>query len=1118
MNLSFQFLYFFLFSYIYSSFSNDVSTTDSNDVDIISSPNYEEINLIRPLNFYIPDKDINNGINKETKNLNRLVNLPFLIRSNDTSIDFGFQYDVSHFGKSLSNIFIVELSKGLINDDFVEIKRIYPENETNLEKRNRLKKMKTKKNEDDDSYTSPFLPEPYDTNEDKEFFNTAFYDNNYDLYDNEIISLTSTLFSSDQDSSSKHSKKSSPNNSIRTVISSITGLNPLTSYRLRIVPLTTNEFARASEILTFSTLNSPNNYWEGILTKRVDKLTKRGGYNDPNVLKYIFSSTNKTENSKIIGNNNENLFFSGYNNYYLPSGRRGHTSTLIDSTIFMFGGRSNGYSCAFSIKDTINLGINNSGRFIKTCSYLTNESNELWKFNLALYQWENVKYNGETNILVEDNDILNNNIDFNNSTDLNLPFEFYPGRREQHNAISYQNYLYIFGGKASIQFGEDSDSLPSKKYYNDLWRINMNRAKQINFFYNDNNNLLNQNILIDPNSAPITDYSTDYRVFSNKKNFIGHINPFAYEDKLNYFRESYFNFDNNIKNYFNTTNLSPRFSDKILNITVSVTFSHPCLSQVQINLRGPGPLNPSPNYYPNVQADSSSFLEIPLITRFSTGSGECVGGKFTILFNDNFQSNSLSYDYDKLNNINLNNKELIDDGEELNHYFLKFKPSASLNNFYDFSIFSNQWSIILSDNTNDILDGVFYNWNIKFNFNKKFESSTWELVHPGNTFTVTNSDMNLSYDNYDQIPNNIFSFSSVYPSKRYGAISILHEDSFYIYGGYNENNKNLNDLYRFSLTKNLWHELTPVGFDSYSFSPTSATGYSLSLTPWGLARFGGYSRYPHNINMLKKDSNLNFYSNDKRASYFFDSIIYILDPVTMRWQNITITSLKNEDNASNIKNFISTKKLFSVQPSVSVLGEQPPPRYLSSFVYVPKDAVKFHSPTSFINENIKSKLYNSNDLLEEIEKNKINQIQLESFLYNYNLFSTNLTSTNYNDLIQKNYLLNFNQTNFKSIIINSFFVYGGFNNQISSNNDGSSGGYLNDVWFFRAGALSSFRSIELQEEWKNRFCFWRKSKGQMTSDCKKEPEPNTILDTKYKCKFRELLMLAWCSGETQSFR
>lgn len=43
----------------------------------------------------------------------------------------------------------------------------------------------------------------------------------------------------------------------------------------------------------------------------------------------------------------------------IPSSRRGHSFQLIDNLVYMFGGRTDGYSCASVWRDTINLGTYN---------------------------------------------------------------------------------------------------------------------------------------------------------------------------------------------------------------------------------------------------------------------------------------------------------------------------------------------------------------------------------------------------------------------------------------------------------------------------------------------------------------------------------------------------------------------------------------------------------------------------------------------------------------------------------------------------------------------------------------------------------------------------------------
>ena len=52
-----------------------------------------------------------------------------------------------------------------------------------------------------------------------------------------------------------------------------------------------------------------------------------------------------------------------------PSGRKGHTLSSHGGKVYMFGGRSTGYSCAYSYMDILNLGSPQSGRDLAPCEF-----------------------------------------------------------------------------------------------------------------------------------------------------------------------------------------------------------------------------------------------------------------------------------------------------------------------------------------------------------------------------------------------------------------------------------------------------------------------------------------------------------------------------------------------------------------------------------------------------------------------------------------------------------------------------------------------------------------------------------------------------------------------------
>lgn len=175
------------------------------------------------------------------------------------------------------------------------------------------------------------------------------------------------------------------------------GLSPTTWYRIRVIPIFHSGPGFPSDPLTITTLRSPTNYWEPLLARRSSLLSFGRGFSDP-----VQDRPHLSPGVEIFENQVRDkelpLWFSDSPNRespVLPSGRRGHSMTLIDDNLFMFGGRTNGkslifivgictvfrsfvllsplfghrlgYSCASTIIDTLDLGNYDSGRTIYPC-------------------------------------------------------------------------------------------------------------------------------------------------------------------------------------------------------------------------------------------------------------------------------------------------------------------------------------------------------------------------------------------------------------------------------------------------------------------------------------------------------------------------------------------------------------------------------------------------------------------------------------------------------------------------------------------------------------------------------------------------------------------------------
>lgn len=213
------------------------------------------------------------------------------------------------------------------------------------------------------------------------------------------------------------------------------GLQPLTTYRFRIVPQFENGIAMASQPVVITTEPLATDYWEQIFPHRYSRDSIRRGYEDPVVdrpnIDYP-STTNKTGNPKSDPPTASTPM--------APSPRRGHSMTLIENHVLMFGGKTTGYSCASGYKDFLNMMTTEPLVDVYPCVASPNEVNELWTLDVDTFEWENIHTNTST---VE------------------------PAPREQHTASSICGDLFIFGGK-SFNYSLEGHG---EEVFGDFWRL-----------------------------------------------------------------------------------------------------------------------------------------------------------------------------------------------------------------------------------------------------------------------------------------------------------------------------------------------------------------------------------------------------------------------------------------------------------------------------------------------------------------------------------------------------------------------------------------------------------------------------------------------------------------------
>jgi len=412
----------------------------------------------------------------------------------------------------------------------------------------------------------------------------------------------------------------------------------------------------------------------------------------------------------------------------LPSSRRGHSMSLVDAYVYMFGGRTDGYTCAFTYKDNLNLGTPVDGRDVSPCATMTNEVNELWRFDIYDYHWVYVNV-------------------FPGSSGA-------PSPREQHSAGVLKGDVYIFGGKSRGNFPSTNDIL-----FSDFWRL-----------------------VIQPNIVISQSYTGRLPVQVAE----------GYRER--YLLNTSHLIDPYMSKEINSTLLKTfqaRSGSCITDAVVTVSFSHPCVSQLRISLQGPGPASGSPNF-----ALHSFEEEVLLFDQRKLNTTACAGGNFTFIFDENAQQSTSSC--------------CAESGEHI------FRPDGRLAEFLGASPYG-EWRLVIEDMKIDGFHSILLDYKIDFSVTPCQREYYWQKV------IATNP--------------------SSQPLPRYRAMMVAHESDLFIFGGRGVGDTVLNDLYRYNLPGNKWTILTPRDFD-LTFTTASMVGMNIAFTSWGLIRFGGYIRLP----------------------------------------------------------------------------------------------------------------------------------------------------------------------------------------------------------------------------------------------------------------------------------
>jgi hypothetical protein len=510
----------------------------------------------------------------------------------------------------------------------------------------------------------------------------------------------------------------------------IDGLEESSNYVVRTVPLLRHGRGEPSGSLRILTLQKAENYWEPVVGHRNAISASGRGLTAPALMRphldtgvEVFASRT-TENALRITDSRT------ADTPELPSSRRGQSMSLVDSYVYMFGGRTDGYTCAFTFKDTLDLGTPVSGRNVYPCASVKNEVNELWRFDIYDYRWVYIN--------VFDDSVAGGA----------------PSPREQHSSGVMNGDIYVFGGKSRGAFPSTKDNV-----FDDMWRL-----------------IVQPNVVLDasyqgtlPTRLP-EGFRATFLV-----NMTDHDDPYLSKE-----------IDSDVLETFKA-----RSGSCITDLSVSVSFYHPCVSQLRISLQGPGPSTGSPNFLAHSYEE-----EVLLFDQHKINTTACAGGNFTFVFDEDGDHATSTC--------------CAESGVH------SFRPDGRLYEYLGASPYA-EWTLIIEDMSIDGFSTELYDFDISFDLTPCQREYYWEKV------VAVNPDEQ--------------------PEARYQAKMIVYEDDFFLFGGRGDGDTILTDLHRFNRIANGWTMLTPRDFD-LTFNTASMVGMNIAVTTWGIIRFGGYIRLP----------------------------------------------------------------------------------------------------------------------------------------------------------------------------------------------------------------------------------------------------------------------------------
>jgi len=300
-------------------------------------------------------------------------------------------------------------------------------------------------------------------------------------------------------------------------------------------------------------------------------------------------------------------------------------------------------------------------------------------------------------------------------------------------------------------------------------------------------------------------------------------------------------------------------------VVVKVQLYHPCINQLRISLMGPGPITGDANFHPH-----SSSYEVLLLNQPKTHGTGCAGGTHYFEFDDSSPTSTDTCCVDLYNGT--------------------YKPEGKISQFIGVSPVAD-WTLVVEDVKNDSLAGLLHSWSMNFELSTCTRTYSWQNITEQSTVAA----------------------GSNWPSPRYQALSISYNNYIFIYGGRDNLDRPLKDLYRYDTKEFTWTQLQPVDF-AFALSAASSVGYNILLTSWGVFRYGGYLRQP-------------FMSSASVSGDQYMGDLYLMDPITLRWVLV------------DAEPWMGSTKLSS--PPV------PTSRYHSSVVFIPSNALTWTTQFSY---------------------------------------------------------------------------------------------------------------------------------------------------------------------------